>query len=68
MPEIVLIVDDEENVRNSLAGVMKDEGYVVVTASSGREGIALLSSISLCPTWTGSRHSRRYVSSGRTCR
>jgi two-component system nitrogen regulation response regulator NtrX len=42
MLETILIVDDEESVRNSLAGVMKDEGYVVVTASSGTEGIALL--------------------------
>ncbi len=40
--EIILIVDDEESVRNSLAGVMKDEGYQVVTAASGREGIELL--------------------------
>jgi two-component system nitrogen regulation response regulator NtrX len=40
--EIILIVDDEESVRNSLVGVMKDEGYEVVTASSGKEGIDLL--------------------------
>jgi two-component system nitrogen regulation response regulator NtrX len=40
--EIVLIVDDEESVRNSLAGVMKDEGYEVVAAASGKEGIDLL--------------------------
>jgi two-component system nitrogen regulation response regulator NtrX len=40
--ETILIVDDEESVRNSLAGVMKDEGYEVVAAASGREGIDLL--------------------------
>ncbi len=40
--EIILIVDDEESVRNSLAGVMKDEGYEVVTAVSGKEGLDLL--------------------------
>ena len=40
--ETVLIIDDEESVRNSLAGVMKDEGYEVVTAVSGREGIEFL--------------------------
>jgi two-component system nitrogen regulation response regulator NtrX len=40
--ETILIVDDEESVRNSLVGVMKDEGYEVVTASSGKEGIDLL--------------------------
>jgi two-component system nitrogen regulation response regulator NtrX len=40
--EIILIVDDEESVRNSLAGVMRDEGYDVVSAASGKEGIGLL--------------------------
>jgi two-component system nitrogen regulation response regulator NtrX len=40
--EIILIVDDEESVRNSLAGVMRDEGYDVVSAVSGKEGISLL--------------------------
>jgi two-component system nitrogen regulation response regulator NtrX len=40
--EIILIVDDEESVRNSLAGVMRDEGYDVVSAVSGKEGIDLL--------------------------
>ena len=40
--EIILIVDDEESVRNSLAGVMKDEGYDVVSAVSGKEGVELL--------------------------
>src|SRR5512140_2575641 len=40
--ETILIVDDEESVRKSLADVMRDEGYEVVTAASGREGIDLL--------------------------
>ncbi len=40
--ETILIVDDEETVRKSLADVMRDEGYDVVTASSGGEGIDLL--------------------------
>ena len=40
--ETILIVDDEESVRNSLAGVMRDEGYEVVTAASGKEGLDLL--------------------------
>jgi two-component system nitrogen regulation response regulator NtrX len=38
----ILIIDDEESVRNSLAGVMKDEGYEVVSVGSGKEGIDLL--------------------------
>ncbi len=40
--ETILIIDDEESVRKSLADVMRDEGYDVVTASSGREGLDLL--------------------------
>ncbi len=40
--ETILIVDDEENVRKSLANLLRDEGYDVVTAGSGREGIELL--------------------------
>jgi two-component system, NtrC family, nitrogen regulation response regulator NtrX len=40
--ETILIVDDEESVRKSLADVMRDEGYDVVTAASGKEGIDLL--------------------------
>jgi two-component system nitrogen regulation response regulator NtrX len=40
--ETILIVDDEESVRKSLADVMRDEGYEVVTAASGREGIDIL--------------------------
>ena len=43
--EIILIVDDEESVRNTLAGVMKDEGYEVVSAASGKEGISVLNEI-----------------------
>lgn len=40
--ETILIVDDEESVRKSLADVMRDEGYDVVTVASGREGIDAL--------------------------
>jgi two-component system, NtrC family, nitrogen regulation response regulator NtrX len=40
--ELILIVDDEESVRKSLADVMRDEGYEVMTASSGKEGIDML--------------------------
>ena len=40
--ETILIVDDEESVRKSLADVMRDEGYDVVIAASGKEGIDLL--------------------------
>ncbi len=40
--ETILIVDDEESVRNALAGVMADEGYEVVTTASGKAGFDLL--------------------------
>jgi two-component system nitrogen regulation response regulator NtrX len=40
--ETILIVDDEESVRKSLADVMRDEGYEVVMAASGKEGVELL--------------------------
>jgi len=43
--ETILIIDDEESVRKSLADVMRDEGYDVVTAASGRESIDLLNEI-----------------------
>lgn len=36
MPETILIVGDEESVRNSLAGVMRAQGYEVVTVASAR--------------------------------
>ncbi len=42
-PDTILIVDDEESVRKSLAGILADEGYDVVTAASGREALDLLS-------------------------
>src|SRR5258705_8977358 len=41
MPNSVLIVDDEEGIRRSLAGVLEDEGMSVETAASGEECLAL---------------------------
>ena len=38
----VLIVDDEEGIRESLSQIMEDEGYETVTASSGEEAIRVL--------------------------
>src|SRR5215471_5123011 len=40
--ETILIIDDEESVRKSLADVMRDEGYEVVVAGSGKEGLDLV--------------------------
>ena len=34
----VLVIDDEENIRKSLAGILKDEGYAVLSEGSGEAG------------------------------
>ena len=39
MEKKVLIVDDEERIIQSIAGVLEDEGFRVVTARSGEEAI-----------------------------
>lgn len=42
MSRSVLIIDDEASIRTSLEGALKDEGYRVRVAASGREGIDIL--------------------------
>jgi len=42
--ERVLIVDDEEGVRNSLRNLLKDEGYVVEVAESGERCLEMVRS------------------------
>ncbi len=42
MPESVLIVDDEEIIRESLSFVLAKEGYRVAEASNGREAVQRL--------------------------
>ena len=39
---IVLIVDDEEGIRESLSGIFEDEGYDILSAISGEEAIKIL--------------------------
>jgi two-component system nitrogen regulation response regulator NtrX len=41
----VLIVDDEESILETLTGILEDEGYKAVTASSGEEAIKQFSEI-----------------------
>jgi two-component system nitrogen regulation response regulator NtrX len=41
---MVLIVDDEESIRRSLAGILSDEGYEARTASDGDRALAQLRS------------------------
>ena len=38
----VLVVDDEKNIRISLGSILQDEGYDVVTAETGEEGLRVL--------------------------
>jgi DNA-binding NtrC family response regulator len=37
----ILIIDDDEGIRTSLANVLELKGYVVHTAKDGKEGLAL---------------------------
>lgn len=39
--ELVLIVDDEVNVRQAMQRVLEHNGYVVLSAANGREGLGL---------------------------
>ena len=42
MKPIILVVDDEEDIRLSLKGILEDEGCRVVPASNGEEALNLL--------------------------
>ena len=37
----VLIIDDEQSIRLSLASFFEDEGYSVLTAEDGKEGLEI---------------------------
>lgn len=37
--ETVLIVDDEEGIRETLSGILEDEGYNVISVSSGEDAL-----------------------------
>ncbi len=39
MQHTILIVDDEKDIRTALTGILEDEGYLVLNAESGAEGI-----------------------------
>jgi two-component system nitrogen regulation response regulator NtrX len=40
--QVVLIVDDEEGIRESLSGIFEDEGFDVFASSSGEEALRIL--------------------------
>jgi len=35
----ILVVDDDENIRNTVKAILEDEGYIVDLAATGREAI-----------------------------
>ena len=39
MRETILIIEDEEDIRALLSNLLESEGYQIITASNGREGI-----------------------------
>lgn len=39
---IVLVVDDEDGIRESLSGILEDEGYEVLTSNSGEDAIKVV--------------------------
>ncbi|MCL4476029.1 MAG: sigma-54 dependent transcriptional regulator [Nitrospirae bacterium] len=42
MEPVVLIVDDEEGIRESLSGILEDEGYRVVSAGTGEDALRMI--------------------------
>jgi two-component system nitrogen regulation response regulator NtrX len=42
MADTLLIIDDEESIRDSLSGILTDEGFATLTAPSAEEGLQLL--------------------------
>lgn len=43
----ILVVDDDDDIRESLAWLLEDEGYRVDSAANGRDALALLARIPL---------------------
>lgn len=37
----IVCIEDEDEIRDAIAEVLTDEGYVVATAANGRDGLAL---------------------------
>ena len=45
MTHKVLIVDDESAIRESLSGVLEDEGYKTFVAENGQQGLDIASAM-----------------------
>jgi CheY-like chemotaxis protein len=39
---LILVVDDDVDIRNTVAGILEDEGYRVAKAANGQEALKLL--------------------------
>ena len=48
MGKSILVIEDDEDIRESLQQVLEMEGYDVVPAGNGREGLAALSQAEPC--------------------
>ena len=57
----ILIVDDESGIRQSLKGVLEDEGYKASAADSGEACLDALRK--RYPEWTASRPCKRSTTS-----
>jgi two-component system nitrogen regulation response regulator NtrX len=44
---VILVVDDEASIIDTLSGILTDEGYDVITASSGEQALAVIKERSL---------------------
>lgn len=57
MKKRILIIDDETSIQESLSGILEDEGFKAVTASSAEEGIDIIESgeidLVLLDIWLG---------------
>jgi two-component system nitrogen regulation response regulator NtrX len=57
MSKRILIIDDEVSIQTSLAGILEDEGFAPVTASSAEEGFEIIKSsavdLILLDIWLG---------------
>ncbi len=42
----VLVVDDEESILETLSGILEDDGYEAVTASSGEQALSIIEELS----------------------
>ncbi|MBU4407196.1 MAG: sigma-54 dependent transcriptional regulator [Proteobacteria bacterium] len=42
MAKTILIIDDEASIRESLSGILEDEGFLALSAEDGQQGLSLL--------------------------